>query len=474
MGKGVFFYRDFYLFAEKSLLDLLSIASNLQKRFPHVFLDEMQDTQKFQDELITKVFPLDGEEVVVQRFGDADQAIFHGINNEEPNESYNCKTEGLCVINQSHRFDDSIAQLIKGMSFNGVSLASELSGDALEKRKNVNTSSGDFEHTIFLFDDEDANHVIEAFAEHVSRQFTDDHKRSDKFSVKVVGAVGNEIDGNNQLKIGHYWNDFKKNKSSSSFKEACLHEAVIHCCKLTDVDWAERHKLLNVCFLRMLRLAGKKDSDGNYINASSMKEYTKEKGDWEGLRKIGYALIKFGTRINNDDWDELTDHVLQKLGIDDASHELAEYLQYRGAELEQFSDEDKRCQGGSVKPYAGNKLIHNDGFAIEFSTIHGVKGETHDATLVLETKNYNFDMELMLPYLTGDLPDESNPNSSMKEKPSNARKPNQKFMRQLYVAMSRPKHLLCLAIRSDHINIEQKRFLDALGWRLKTISAGSD
>ena len=473
MCKGVFFYRDFYVFGEKLLIDIPSCANSLQKRFPCVLLDEMQDTQKFQDELLTKIFPLDGEVTTVQRFGDADQAIFHGINNEEPNESYNGKApEELEVINKSHRFDNSIAELIKGTSFNRVSLDSELSAEALEERKDVHASNGNFEHTIFLFDEGNANQVIEAFADHVSSQFTEAYKQSEKFTVKVVGAVGNEINDDKQLKIGHYWEHFKKDKSKSSFKERTLYEAVIYCCNSTDVNWSRRYKILNRCLLRIIRMACKKDAEDNYYNSTSMKEYLKENEKWKELRKLMFHLINSGEKITEEIWGGVTKFILETFEITGSSEELMSYLQFGCDDSDRPSGEVVD-PSGSVKPFLGNTLIHSDGFKIELSTIHGVKGETHDATLVLETKNYKFDMEVMLPYLTGDLPDQNNPNSSMSDNP-NSRKANKKFMRQLYVAMSRPKHLLCLAMRKSALGDGEtfhanKTKLESMGWRTEEI-----
>ena len=66
----------------------------------------MQDTQKFQDDLLNDLFLCD--EVVFQRFGDPDQAIFDGMNGEKPNESYNIQSN-LVTIENSHRFGNDIA-----------------------------------------------------------------------------------------------------------------------------------------------------------------------------------------------------------------------------------------------------------------------------------------------------------------------------------------------------------------------------
>lgn len=81
-----------------------------------------------------------------------------------------------------------------------------------------------------------------------------------------------------------------------------------------------------------------------------------------------------------------------------------------------------------IDPIRGRRIV--------FDTIHGVKGETHDATLYLETERKGAsDLSRILPcFGTG-------------------RKGKQKlydYSRKLaYVGMSRPKKLLCVAMKSS-------------------------
>jgi len=476
ISKGCFQYRDMYAYADQLLNESVRINDSLRIRFPLVLLDEMQDAQEFQDDLLRKVFPLYDEAVVIQRFGDPDQAIFNGINGEDPNSSYNGKSKDCMdfVIEQSHRFDDSIASVIKGLSFNEVPLASELSHTTLEERKNCHSSGGQFEHTLFIFDEETETQVIPEFAKHVSAQFATEYKKSEKFSVKVVGAVGNEIDKEKQLKIGHYWPGFNKNKAKSFFRESTLQEAVGHCRTMTDVNWSERYKLLHNCFLKILRVADKKDADGNYFSAASMKDYLRERGEWNNFRRLIFCLINPRINLNDEMWAKAVAVIQKVLELDDLSGELKDYLAYLDDSQDTVPDEAVE-DDGELMHVDANTIYHRDGFRIQLSTIHGVKGQTHDATLILETKNYRCDLEVMLSYLTGEFPNENNPNTDIKEKP-NSRKANQTFMRQLYVGMSRPKHLLCLAMRKDAIGVGENfdRASDKLrsaGWHICEINA---
>ena len=80
-----------------------------------------------------------------------------------------------------------------------------------------------------------------------------------------------------------------------------------------------------------------------------------------------------------------------------------------------------------IDPIRGRRII--------FDTIHAVKGETHDATLYLETdRNGASDLNRILPYFGVGRQGTS---------------PLYDYCRKLaYVGMSRPKKLLCVAMQS--------------------------
>ncbi|RLD09214.1 MAG: hypothetical protein DRI56_04580, partial [Chloroflexota bacterium] len=104
---------------------------------------------------------------------------------------------------------------------------------------------------------------------------------------------------------------------------------------------------------------------------------------------------------------------------------------------------------------------------IQVGTIHSVKGETHDATLILETKYSRwFDLEDMLDYLISDnitrpIEDYSRPKTRASIQAG--------FLRKLYVAASRPRHLLCMAISANHVTAEQINGLRDKGWGIKSL-----
>jgi hypothetical protein len=103
------------------------------------------------------------------------------------------------------------------------------------------------------------------------------------------------------------------------------------------------------------------------------------------------------------------------------------------------------------------------------TTIHSVKGETHDATLLLETCfKRGHDLRKAIPFLAYNGNDCASADDSTKE-----------HLKRIYVAMTRPRELLCLALLKDHLGPnkktknENKTRLRAKGWRLLDIIGGS-
>jgi hypothetical protein len=112
--------------------------------------------------------------------------------------------------------------------------------------------------------------------------------------------------------------------------------------------------------------------------------------------------------------------------------------------------------------YPGNDPKVN----IRVGSIHSIKGETHNATLVLETFWYSHNLESLLPWLDG------------RKSGGESENERQKYRLKLhYVAMTRPTHLLCLAMkrttftqRDGSLDAEQVLAVKAQGWNIQELS----
>ncbi|KMK82594.1 UvrD-helicase domain-containing protein [Pectobacterium brasiliense] len=469
--RGVFLYRDMYTHADKACTNNPELAEVIRARFPFVLIDEMQDTQKFQDELLSKVFPHNSS-LIVQRFGDPDQSIFNNIGTEEPNQSFNGKLRDQMdyIIHKSHRFDRALSKKICKLSFNEIPLETELAEASLLDRAQAHTTRDRFTDTVIIFNDDSCETVIKHFAHIVSNQFAVEYKQNKKFTVKVVGAVGAKIASNDaQFRIGHYWPDFDKTKSKNNFKETYFIEAVRQCQENSTIDLADNYKLLLTCILKLMRMSNKMDDNERDFSSTTLRVYLIKIGNWTRFRKGLFYLLTETKATKPQHWEIACRTLISLLQLENIPEEATDYMAFH-----EDINPDKAKQAehaSSLILLKDNTLIHEDGFHIELSTIHAVKGETHDATLVIETKNHTFDLQTMLPYLTGELPSVEHPNANLPNKPNSRRafKPNKVFMRQFYVAMSRPKHLLCLALHSDRISSEQIQLLQQRGWQVDII-----
>jgi hypothetical protein len=130
----------------------------------------------------------------------------------------------------------------------------------------------------------------------------------------------------------------------------------------------------------------------------------------------------------------------------------------------QIELQSTRPQAEKTRPV--NSYVHStDGeldVLIEVSSIHAAKGETHGATLVLDTFNRARFVEKLLPWLTGKK-------ASATVKTSNGDK---KRLHECYVAMTRPSHLLAVAaveksLGKSEAEIEKSiQALEAHGWKV--------
>lgn len=100
---------------------------------------------------------------------------------------------------------------------------------------------------------------------------------------------------------------------------------------------------------------------------------------------------------------------------------------------------------------------------IGLGTVAGMKGETHAASLILESyggSSRKFDVALGLEYISG----------TATKKISKLPKTQQVQMRNLYVAMSRPTKLLCLAANENRVSQALRDALVLKGWHIEDVT----
>jgi ATP-dependent DNA helicase UvrD/PcrA len=98
---------------------------------------------------------------------------------------------------------------------------------------------------------------------------------------------------------------------------------------------------------------------------------------------------------------------------------------------------------------------------VRLGSIHSVKGETHTATLVCDTFFKAHHLKTLKSWLLG------------KKSGGGSETPlGQSRLKQHYVAMTRPTHLLCLAMREDALEESDIKNLKAKKWRIGRVTNG--
>jgi superfamily I DNA/RNA helicase len=107
---GVLNYDDAYFLAECYLKEIPHIKTILQKRFPFVFVDEMQDMDTHQYNLLENIFYDEGNGVSkIQRIGDKNQAIYNSV---KATDVWQDRAD-ILRLNGSQRLSKPIADIVK-------------------------------------------------------------------------------------------------------------------------------------------------------------------------------------------------------------------------------------------------------------------------------------------------------------------------------------------------------------------------
>jgi DNA helicase II / ATP-dependent DNA helicase PcrA len=110
---------------------------------------------------------------------------------------------------------------------------------------------------------------------------------------------------------------------------------------------------------------------------------------------------------------------------------------------------------------------------VRMSSIHAVKGETHFATLVVETFYHNHALKSLLPWLLGERQGSQAPRGG---RPTGTRELRR--LRMNYVALTRSTHVVCLAVPANALGVAAERAsissrLEAQGWRIVEVPTAS-
>lgn len=448
---GNFTFDEMLLYSKQALDVSESLAIGLQQRFPIVFVDEAQDTNSFQLELLSKAFPPKSNLTIVQGFGDCNQAIYNYVN--EAVEKIEFPREGPLILKESQRFDNRIAKLANTVA---------VSADQMCGIENV-FSERKIDHTIYLFSKDKAKEVIDQFGQLVLDTFSDEellkYSKNGCYVVGIVHVKKDELTPEKQFPKGifDYWKEYEADKASKNQNPNRL----IEYSRIAHKRFKESSEMcvfVEWCAKGIRRLINKA-ANQNLVEATNnpLKSIIKQLPAEKEMLIRGYFL-KFSTLpiTTKDDWKQIIpvfEDILNEfeLKFNKATNKFLSWV----AEIK-LSQE---CIPASTKA-SPNHYIYKDNTSarcvdLEFGSIHSVKGRTQLATLVLETYSRTHNIKSILKYLCG--------------KPPKSIGTNQGRLKCQYVAMTRAKALICLAIPVDFVSEKEQCMLRDMGWKIVVI-----
>lgn len=428
-------YHDAYTFSTAYTLKMPEIRNAISSRFKYLFIDEMQDTDQHQIDIIKAVF--DSEKTIIQCFGDHHQAIFNKIKSDEIWQPVN-----PLEINGSKRFGENIANVLRSV--------------CLEKNDMLVASPfiSSLSPVIIVFDN--PSNVLPKFCELIQVKEIDSQTIWDrtkeemmitgKFSrkIKAIGWVGSPNDSKktaDSLTIKSYFPTFNRNVKR---KEKVDYDSLKSFLRKQDGSNVKDYsnKIIEA-LLHILSTANKKYSNGktirNYTKTSLLEHYTNK--SFEEFRLLNANIARWAKSIHNSEGfcnttiDEvrlfITSKFCKTFEVDPTNQYINQFLNNLPTNIS--TDEEIK----------NNNVFNHNGVEIEIATIHSVKGETHTATLYLETSYQGeHESQRIMEQLKGVYYIPPRKKDVFKKE----------TLKMAHVGMSRPKYLLCMAIHRSRFD----------------------
>jgi hypothetical protein len=415
---GYLMYSDAYFLAEEYLSKYTALKNIISSRFKFVFIDEMQDTDEVQLSILTNSF---NANTVIQKIGDPCQAIYSAVRKDQ---LWKPSADAL-LLPESKRFGSQIANVIRGVC---IDPANHLSGNTqIDSKKPI----------IILFDNSNIDKVINKFAAVIKEYRLNDKLPDGKINIfKAIGWVGKDIanEDSSKLCIKSYFPKFSRSATNVSRRNWTSLRAFLKC------NWGQNpqvcYESLFNAMIRILRIAKRRNDKNNNrsFSKTTLNTYLSQKDEkfYEDFKKL---IAMFCRRIMTEK-DLYTDFVsylknifLPFLGVT-YNKSLCDFIEASENELEQ-----------SIRS-ASNYFETNDSqkLSIKIGTIHSVKGETHTGTLYLETFYRGCESDKIIEFM------KAKGTNNLLEKTT-----VYEALKMAYVGMSRPTHLLCVAMHKDRI-----------------------
>jgi DNA helicase-2/ATP-dependent DNA helicase PcrA len=458
--EGYLCFDEMFVWANE-LLDLHpEVATNLRTRFPLIFVDEAQDNSELQSVMLHRVF-LEGEEPCIrQRFGDSNQAIYEHADAEGA-QTDRFPSATLHNLPRSYRFPQSLADIARGLGVVPQALVG-----AGPTRSRVNCAAQP--PIVFLFDEATVREVLPRYGEHLLATFSASDLAAGVFTA-IAGVHDLDEGRTDQIPraMGHYAPLYDSTIARPESVPATFLGFIAkaeHAVRQSGNTQALVNALASA-LMRLSELAGALPHGAAQSRRSPHRNLLEVLNS--GVAKSAYGELLEMTlatagSLTTEMWAEALPRIFliarQLAGAGALNKQADEFLAFPGLAPSGTEDQEAALARRTFFSYSR----HDANVNIRLGSIHSAKGETHTATLVLDSYFHKHHLSELKPWLLGER------QGGMKSKPKGKLVPEGPRMlgrmKLHYVAMTRPSHLLCLAMRKDSFADGELEQLKERGW----------
>lgn len=465
---GILSYDDSYLFASKHLDDFPQLISLIQSRFKYVFIDEMQDLQQHQIDIIDKIFFSEDSVSIIQRIGDKNQAIYGPSKSVKIESVWKTRQEispekfNDLVLTGSNRLTNEIAQIVDCLVLDRKPASYQVTGRRVLQKP--------VPPVLVVFNKEKKNALPALFKtiikEHQEAQLVPivdsngnpkkfnliawngewkeerTEKNMDKIRLEDIVNYSREAEGKKEFlnSLSDHLLKYNKEKKSLEAIRKTILNALIHILKL------ERKTYPSVF---------RQKSIDRFYSKGKMIESIKERSD------VDYEFFK--EQLYDWSWQTIT------------GNEEKAYNKIKDFVLNNFKEWFNIEINADTLAFLGNNFTNDqnqqtgiadkseDDIAIKIGTVHSVKGQTHCATMYVESFYNKYETEKIIKPLFLEAHNCIVGEKDSKGNEIDVRK--KEALKMMYVGFSRPTHLLCFAALEENLTSYIDKFEEA-GWKI--------
>ena len=468
LSQGILSYKDTFDIS-KRYLDLagsLDLKAILQHRFGNVFIDEMQDLDFDQVQLIENIFFTEGSQTVIQRIGDRNQAIYSSssLNSETVwttrNEIDPERFEVDLSLNNSHRLTPIIGNLVDGFVLNRNEGYSVI---GISNREQIPP------HLLVYKDETEANQLKEKYISLIRHFHLETDPKNIERGFHIIAWTTEKEEGSEKWYLRKLFPEYSREIKQKREDFDCLRKYIFLFDRQKPTFEAVRKSLLNG-IIRVLRIENINFAENppKKFRKSTLIQLLRSKGH--------YYYEPFKARLYDWCYSIVVKEEYETVFNDYYSfiiNELSDLIPgFRIASSGGFINKEFDFKITEiVEPAAvsrpGDPLIR-------LGSVHSVKGQTHCATMYVETDYHKSEIAKLTVFVKGTKtrPDfiGKNPLFFQEQDFSHLDKVrSNETLKMMYVGFSRPTDLLCFAVREENAEPYIEKFKEA-GWNVVPVN----